>query len=164
MRPPRGSAKPRRSIGRIRRNVTPLCHSDRSASGVEESTTLGNKPAQDRTCCLGRFLDSLRSLGMTCRLNTGLYLVGGSAAVIDGKSIATDPFLVSLPSLDGAGSGPPGLQRGLLAGGGNLCSPKQFPSCQAAPYRSALVAGAHSGPWGPGFAGHWVGPSKEAAP
>ena len=37
-------------------------------------------------------------------LNTGLYLVGGSAAVLDGKSIATDPFLVSLPSLDGSGN------------------------------------------------------------
>ena len=71
---------------------------------MEETTTLGNEPTQDRTCCLGRFLDSLRSLGMTCRLNTGLYLVGGSAAVIDGKSIATDPFLVSLPSLDGSGN------------------------------------------------------------
>ena len=37
-------------------------------------------------------------------LDTGLYLVGGSAAVLDGKSIATDPFLVSLPSLDGSGN------------------------------------------------------------
>ena len=36
-------------------------------------------------------------------LKTGLYLVGGSAAVLDGKSIALQPFLVSLPSLDGNG-------------------------------------------------------------
>ena len=28
-------------------------------SGVEESTTLGEKPTQDKTCNLGRFLDSL---------------------------------------------------------------------------------------------------------
>ena len=45
----------------------PLCHSDRSASGVEESTTWDDKPTQGKTCYLGRFLDSLRSLGMTCR-------------------------------------------------------------------------------------------------
>ena len=38
-----------------------------SASGVEESTTLDNEPPQDKTCHLGRFLDSLRSLGMTYR-------------------------------------------------------------------------------------------------
>ena len=44
--------------GRIRRNVPPLCHSDRSASGVEESTTLENEPTQDETCHSGRFLDS----------------------------------------------------------------------------------------------------------
>ena len=31
-------------------------------------------------------------------LNTGLYLVGGSSAVIDGKSVQTDPFLVTLPT------------------------------------------------------------------
>ena len=36
-----------------------------TASGVEESTTLDKKPPQDKTCYLGRFLDSLRSLGMT---------------------------------------------------------------------------------------------------
>ena len=36
-----------------------------SASGVEESTTWDNEPTQDKTCYLGRFLDSLRSLGMT---------------------------------------------------------------------------------------------------
>ena len=45
----------------------PLCHSDRSASGVEVSTTWDDKPTQGKTCYLGRFLDSLRSLGMTCR-------------------------------------------------------------------------------------------------
>ena len=44
----------------------PLCHSDRSVSGVEESTTLRKEPPQDKTCCLGRFLGSLCSLGMTC--------------------------------------------------------------------------------------------------
>ena len=38
-----------------------------SASGVEESTTLEKKPTQDQTGHLGRFLDSLCSLGMTCR-------------------------------------------------------------------------------------------------
>ena len=51
----------------ILKNVPPFCHSDRSASGVEESTTLENEPTQDKTSNLGRFLDSLRSLGMTCR-------------------------------------------------------------------------------------------------
>ena len=44
-----------------------VCHSDRSVSGVEESTTWDNEPTQDKACYLGRFLDSLRSLGMTCR-------------------------------------------------------------------------------------------------
>ena len=38
-----------------------------SVSGVEESTTWDNEPPQGKTCCLGRFLGSLRSLGMTCR-------------------------------------------------------------------------------------------------
>ena len=37
----------------------PSCHSDRSASGVEESTTWDNEPPQDKTCHLGRFLGSL---------------------------------------------------------------------------------------------------------
>ena len=41
--------------------TSPHCHSDRSASGVEESTTWQNEPTQDKTCHLGRFLDSLRS-------------------------------------------------------------------------------------------------------
>ena len=49
------------------RKRPPFCHSDRSGSGVEESTTLEEGLTQDKTCCLGRFLDSLRSLGMTCR-------------------------------------------------------------------------------------------------
>ena len=48
-------------------NVPPLCHSDRSDSGVEESSTLDNEPTQDKICNLSGFLDSLRSLGMTCR-------------------------------------------------------------------------------------------------
>ena len=56
-----------RNSRRIRTNVPPLCHSDRSASGVEESTTWDDEPPQDKTCHLGRFLDSLRSLGMTKR-------------------------------------------------------------------------------------------------
>ena len=38
--------------------MPPFCHSDRSVSGVEESTTLVKEPTQDKTCCLGRFLDS----------------------------------------------------------------------------------------------------------
>ena len=38
-----------------------------SVSGVEDSTTLENEPAQGKACNLSRFLDSLRSLGMTCR-------------------------------------------------------------------------------------------------
>ena len=36
-----------------------VCHSDRSVSGVEESTTLENEPPQDKACYLGRFLDSV---------------------------------------------------------------------------------------------------------
>ena len=48
-------------------NAKNVCHSDRSASGVEESSTLENEPPQDKACYSGRFLDSLRSLGMTCR-------------------------------------------------------------------------------------------------
>ena len=40
------------------RKRSPFCHSDRSASGVEESTTLENEPTQDNTCHLGRFLNS----------------------------------------------------------------------------------------------------------
>ena len=35
-----------------------ICHSDRSDSGVEESTTLEKEPTQDKACCLGRALDS----------------------------------------------------------------------------------------------------------
>ena len=38
-----------------------------SVSGAEESTTLEDEPTQGKACNLGRFLDSLRSLGMTCR-------------------------------------------------------------------------------------------------
>ena len=41
-----------------KRNHPPVCHSDRSVSGVEESTTLEKEPTQDKTCNLGRFLDS----------------------------------------------------------------------------------------------------------
>jgi len=37
-------------------------------------------------------------------LRTGLYLVAGSSAVINGKSFTTDPFLVSLPSQDAGGT------------------------------------------------------------
>ena len=47
------------------RHLPPLCHSDRSVSGVEESTTLQKEPTQDKICHLSGFLDSLRSLGMT---------------------------------------------------------------------------------------------------
>ena len=62
---PRGRAKAAFSIGPDRtegfpiktRNV-PICHSDRSASGVEESTTLEKEPPQDKTINLGSFLDS----------------------------------------------------------------------------------------------------------
>ena len=36
-------------------------------SGAEESTTLDKEPTQEKTGNLGRFLDSLRSLGMTDR-------------------------------------------------------------------------------------------------
>ena len=51
----------------IPENVPHFCHSDRSVSGVEESTTLEEGLTQDKICNLGRFLDSLHSLGMTCR-------------------------------------------------------------------------------------------------
>ena len=71
---PRGRAKVAFSIAPERTEllpmkngkVPPLCHSDGRASGVEESTTLDNEPPQDKPSYLGRFLDSLRSLGMTC--------------------------------------------------------------------------------------------------
>ena len=43
----------------INRTTSQVCHSDRSVSGVEESTTLVKKPAQGKACNLGRFLDSL---------------------------------------------------------------------------------------------------------
>ena len=38
----------------------PICHSDRSASGVEESTTWDNESPQDKIRNLRGFLDSLR--------------------------------------------------------------------------------------------------------
>ena len=38
-----------------------------STIGVEESTTWDDEPPQDKICNLSGFLDSLRSLGMTCR-------------------------------------------------------------------------------------------------
>ena len=75
---PRGRAKAAFSIAPERTellpmkngNVPPLCHSDGRASGVEESTTLDNEPPQDKPSYLGRFLDSLRSLGMTCTMGS----------------------------------------------------------------------------------------------
>ena len=54
----RGSVKHSRNCRRIRRNVPRSVIQALSASGVEESTTLDNKPTQDKTCHLGRFLDS----------------------------------------------------------------------------------------------------------
>ena len=63
----RGNLKHSRNSRRIRINVPPSCHSDRSASGVEESTTWQKVPTQGKICNLRRFLGSLRSLGMTCR-------------------------------------------------------------------------------------------------
>ena len=51
----------------IPENVPHFCHSDGRVSGVEESTTLLKEPTQDKACYSGRFLGSLRSLGMTCR-------------------------------------------------------------------------------------------------
>ena len=63
--------------------LPPLCHSDRSASGVEESTVLDNEPTQNKICHLRRFLDSLRSLGMTCRgivsFNQTSYICNGAS-------------------------------------------------------------------------------------
>ena len=59
------------------RHVPHLCHSDRSVSGVEESTTWDDEPTQDKTCYLGRFLGSLRSLGMTWREVIPFCLHGG---------------------------------------------------------------------------------------
>ena len=62
------AARPESWYVRIRNNQTRnVCHSDRSVSGVEESTTWDDEPPQDEICYLSRFLDSLRSLGMTCR-------------------------------------------------------------------------------------------------
>ena len=63
----RGNVKRSRNCRRIRRNVPPLCHSDGRVSGVEESTTWQKVPTQGKICNLRGFLDSLRSLGMTCR-------------------------------------------------------------------------------------------------
>ena len=37
----------------------PTCHSERSVSEVEESTTLDKEPTQGKICNLGRFLDSV---------------------------------------------------------------------------------------------------------
>ena len=65
------------------RNVPPLCHSDRSASGVEESTTEEKVPTQGKICYLGSFLGSLRSLGMSGR--------GGGFVLSTGVVIATQP-------------------------------------------------------------------------
>ena len=48
-----------------RQNHLPTYHSGKS--GVEKSTTLEQKSQQDKICNSGRFLGSLRSLGMTCR-------------------------------------------------------------------------------------------------
>ena len=62
---PRGRAKvafsitPERTEPLPKKSATsPIYHSDRSASGVEESTTWDDEPPQDKTCYLGRFLDS----------------------------------------------------------------------------------------------------------
>ena len=70
------------------RHVPHFCHSDRSASGVEESTTLVKEPTQDKICYSGRFLDSFHSLGMTYRrgvpFNHTGYIrnVGGTAQTL----------------------------------------------------------------------------------
>ena len=60
-----------RSLGMTYWGRCTFCHSDRSVSGVEESTTLDEEPTQAKICHLGRFLDSFHSLGMT-------WSVGGS--------------------------------------------------------------------------------------
>ena len=41
------------------RKRPPVCHSDRSVSGVEESTTWQKVPTQGKICNLSGFLDSL---------------------------------------------------------------------------------------------------------
>ena len=81
-------------------HVPPVCHSDRSDSGVEESTTWDKEPTQDKTCYSGRFLDSLRSLGMTCRWVVPISLTG---CIRYGASPS--------PGLDGVGSTPLHLYR-----------------------------------------------------
>ena len=54
------AARPESWYIRIRNSQTRnACHSDRSASGVEGSTTWDNEPPQDKTCHSGRFLDSV---------------------------------------------------------------------------------------------------------
>ncbi len=45
----------------------PFCHSDRSVSGAEESTTLEKEPSQGKICNLSRSLRSFHSVGITCR-------------------------------------------------------------------------------------------------
>ena len=66
-RPMCRSARRRTELLPIIQKTPPVCHSDRSASGVEESTTWQKVPTQGKICHSGRFLDSLRSLGMTYR-------------------------------------------------------------------------------------------------
>ena len=67
-RPMCRSARERTGLLPIKtRNVPLLCHSDRSVSGVEESTTWEKEPTQGKICHLSGFLGSLRSLGMTWR-------------------------------------------------------------------------------------------------
>ena len=74
-----------------------VCHSDRSVSGVEESTTLVNEPTQNKTCYSGRFLDSLRSLGMTCRYVVSFNHTGHICNVAGGKIAApTSPLKLKL--------------------------------------------------------------------
>ena len=65
-----------------------------SVSGVEESTTLVNEPTQNKTCYSGRFLDSLRSLGMTCRYVVSFNHTGHICNVAGGKIAAPTVSLV----------------------------------------------------------------------
>ena len=80
-----------------------ICHSDRSASGVEESTTLEEEPTQGKTCNLGRFLDS-HSLARNDMSGGGAFL---SAQVIfeTWRAAGSRPYLRGSVQPHGLNSG-----------------------------------------------------------
>ena len=57
--PPGPQGRNRGTFEFVTLNAKNACHSDRSVSGVEESTTWDNEPSQDKICYLRGFLDSV---------------------------------------------------------------------------------------------------------